>query len=270
MSLVLNNIIFGFLFLIMFKKFDLSFPWVVTENKKKAFECIICLSDFNTANEPAFDTGECEHKACQDCLRAYFWGALTDNNYKDYTYLQCPGTNCDKKYLSQEVIPVIFTSDEGTDWWASALSSKAYIVNKARRSLVYSELIVLVINHTLHKQVTCPHTGCTGVFDAEDDHTKQCTFAECYQCHKGLCITCQTAWHPGKYCYNEMLALSTIYINSNSILDKIKVQDSSLSLKETLQTAKTQKWCQCPFCSNLVERTVSLFFANIYSCFIYT
>lgn len=195
----------------MFKKIDLSFPWVVTENKKKAFECIICLSSFNTANEPAFDTGECEHKSCQDCLRAYFWGALTDNSYKDYTYLACPGTDCDRKYLSQEVIPVIFTDDEGTDWWASALSSKAYIVNK----------------------VTCPHTGCTGVFDAEDDHTKQCTFAECYQCHKGLCITCQTVWHP----------------------EEIKVKDSSTSLKETLQTAKKQKWCQCPFCSNLVERT---------------
>lgn len=245
----------------MFKKINLSFPWVVTENKKKAFECIICLSSFNTANEPAFDTGECEHKSCQDCLRAYFWGALTDNSYKDYTYLACPGTDCDKKYLSQEVIPVIFTDDEGTDWWASALSSKAYIVNK-ERSLIYSELLALVINHDLHKQVTCPHTGCTGVFDAEDDHTKQCTFAECYQCHKGLCITCQTVWHPGTYCHYRLLALSIIYLSSTTILEEIKVKDSSTSLKETLQTAKKQKWCQCPFCSNLVERTVSFFFCG--------
>ncbi|CAO3635797.1 unnamed protein product [Mucor hiemalis] len=160
--------------------------------------------------EPAFDTGECDHKTCQDCLREYFWGVLTDNTYKDYTEIQCPGTDCDKRYLSQDVIPVIFTIEEGTDWWASALSSRAYINNK----------------------VKCPHFGCTGVFDAEDDHTKQCTFAECYQCHKGLCITCQTVWHP----------------------EEIKVRDNSLSLKETLRTAEMNKWCQCPFCDNLVER----------------
>lgn len=127
----------------MFKNIDLSSSWVVIDNNKKTFECIICLNNFNIMKEPAFDTGECDHKSCQDCLREYFWGVLTDNTYKDYTEIQCPGTNCNKRYLSQDVIPVIFTVEEGTDWWASALSSRAYINNKVNHVailfLVYLE-----------------------------------------------------------------------------------------------------------------------------------
>lgn len=112
------------------QKQTFSSSFVVTESKNKTFECAICLNSFHTAIEPAFDTGECDHKTCQDCLRDYLRGVLNDTTCTEFSYIECPGTQCKKRYYSNEVIPIVFSPEEATDWWLSALCSKAYITNK--------------------------------------------------------------------------------------------------------------------------------------------
>lgn len=49
--------------------------------------------------------------------------------------------------------------------------------------------------------------NCNGVFDVDEVLTRRCTFSECYECHRGFCLACQKAWHPGK----AFLFLSMIY-----------------------------------------------------------
>lgn len=39
--------------------------------------------------------------------------------------------------------------------------------------------------------------GCVAIFDVDDSFTRQCAFAECYECHRGFCVACQSPWHPG-------------------------------------------------------------------------
>lgn len=43
--------------------------------------------------------------------------------------------------------------------------------------------------------------GCGAVFDADRALLNHCTFSECYECHKGFCMTCQTPWHTGKFIF---------------------------------------------------------------------
>lgn len=48
-----------------------------------------------------------------------------------------------------------------------------------------------------YKKVTCPMEDCKTVFDVDKDDTRQCTFAQCEECNRGLCVVCQTPWHSG-------------------------------------------------------------------------
>lgn len=48
---------------------------------------------------------------------------------------------------------------------------------------------------------------CQAVFDVDFDHTKECAFTECHECHRGFCITCQTFWHPGKQWMKQMIQI---------------------------------------------------------------
>lgn len=91
---------------------------------------------------------------------------------------------------------------------------------------------------------------CSAVFDVDMDHTKQCAFTECHECHRGFCITCQTSWHPGNY---QRMAL---HININNVIGKIKVYDDKEALKKTLKRAKINNWSRCPRCGQIVEREV--------------
>ncbi|GAA5799692.1 hypothetical protein HPULCUR_005109 [Helicostylum pulchrum] len=176
--------------------------WIVVS------ECIVCLNP--TDENKMFETGKCDHLVCLDCLRRYFNNALKDDRYTSYIYIECPSDACKETFESFKVLHDIFSSKEAEDWWNSAISSKAYIANK----------------------ITCPMENCKAIFDADTKLTKECKFTECYECHRGFCMTCQTAWHP----------------------DVIKVFDDKEAEKKTLQEAERHNWRRCPTCGHLIER----------------
>lgn len=138
-------------------------------------ECVVCLNGIDDSK--MFETDKCEHQVCQDCLGEYFKNALKDDRYTSYIYIECPSSGCNENYVSFEVLQEIFSDEEREAWWNSAISSNAYISNK----------------------VVCPMEDCNAIFDADKESTKECNFTECYECHRGFCMTCQTAWHPGLF-----------------------------------------------------------------------
>ncbi|KAG2205271.1 hypothetical protein INT47_009536 [Mucor saturninus] len=149
------------------------------KRKKEMYECIICLEKSYETDFCSAGTDNCEHFICEDCVHQYFTNALNDNRYTSYDLIQCPSPGCKEYYVSDQVMDLYFSDTEAEKWWTSAIGSKAYIANK----------------------VSCPMENCHAVFDVDFDYTKQCTFAECHECHRGFCITCQTIWHPGKHFY---------------------------------------------------------------------
>ncbi|KAK4513511.1 uncharacterized protein ATC70_005513 [Mucor velutinosus] len=178
-------------------------------SKRKLESCVIC---FEICPSPSLMKPDgCDHAVCDICLRAYYQTALNDTRYHSFEYIQCPSTDCEALFVSEKAIRNIFTAKQRNDWWTTA-TIKTFIKNK----------------------VECPFGDCKAVFDADIELTKKCTFAECYECRRGVCTACQSPWHPGV----------------------IKIVDDEEELKQTLRTAKEKSWTRCPKCQYLVERKV--------------
>ncbi|KAI9340962.1 hypothetical protein BD770DRAFT_414929 [Pilaira anomala] len=174
-------------------------------------ECVICLETFlPTTTFPNSKTESCNHWTCQGCIRSYFNSVLKDTRYNaSYENVQCPESGCEKNFNTSEFLPTILSKKEINDWWCAALS-KTHIANK----------------------VTCPMDDCKAIFDANIKDVKQCTFTECYECHRGFCMACQEKWHPGV----------------------IKIVNDKEALKRTLKHAEKNNWSRCPKCFQFVEK----------------
>ncbi|KAF1801813.1 hypothetical protein V8B55DRAFT_1326639 [Mucor lusitanicus] len=176
-------------------------------SKRKLESCVICLQNCTSTSSAKPDG--CDHAVCDTCLRAYYQSALTDTRYHSFEHIQCANPDCEALFVSEKVIRNIFTAKQRDDWWTTA-TMKTFIENK----------------------VECPFGDCKAIFDADVKLTKKCTFAECYECRRGVCTACQSSWHPGV----------------------IKILDDEEELKETLREAKEKSWTRCPKCQHLVER----------------
>ncbi|KAI8890042.1 hypothetical protein K501DRAFT_237726 [Backusella circina FSU 941] len=81
-------------------------------------------------------------------------------------------------------------------------------------------------------KVTCPFENCKAIFDADTELTKQCTFTECYECHRGFCMACINKWHPGE----------------------IRIINDTNATLQTLEIAKKNNWIRCPRCKRFVQK----------------
>ncbi|GAA5797127.1 hypothetical protein HPULCUR_002506 [Helicostylum pulchrum] len=173
-------------------------------------ECVICMDDMPLGTRASRNTGSCYHKACIECIRSYFMNTLKNDRYiSSYDYIQCPTENCKQTFTTSKFLPSILSKKEAEEWWGAALS-RTLIENKVR----------------------CPDRNCKAIFDANIKDIKQCTFAECYQCHRGFCMACQEKWHPGV----------------------IKIVSDEEQTKKTLAYAQKHNWSRCPRCRQFVER----------------
>ncbi|KAL9546326.1 hypothetical protein MBANPS3_006713 [Mucor bainieri] len=175
--------------------------------KRKLESCVICLQACTSTSSMKPDG--CNHAVCDTCLRAYYQTALNDTRYHSFENIQCANPDCAALFVSEKVTRNLFTAKQRNDWWTTA-TMKTFIENK----------------------VECPFDDCRAVFDADIKLIKKCTFAECYECRRGVCTACQSPWHPGV----------------------IKIVDDEEALIETLREAKAKSWTRCPKCQHFVER----------------
>lgn len=157
-------------------------------SKRKLESCVICLQNCTSTSSAKPDG--CDHAVCDTCLRAYYQSALTDTRYHSFEHIQCANPDCEALFVSEKVIRNIFTAKQRDDWWTTA-TMKTFIENK---------VCCLSLRDTLSNdwmQVECPFGDCKAIFDADVKLTKKCTFAECYECRRGVCTACQSSWHPG-------------------------------------------------------------------------
>ncbi|KAG2212717.1 hypothetical protein INT47_000694 [Mucor saturninus] len=176
-------------------------------NRRSPFECVICLGTFKI-NIP-HGTDGCHHKLCRACIRHYFTDVLKNKHYETFDRVKCPTLGCKETFITDKVLINFYTKAEIKRWWSSAITN-AYMDNK----------------------IQCPMPGCVAMFDVHDSLTRQCTPVECYECHRGFCVACQSPWHPGE----------------------IKVFDDEAEVIKTLKKAEKNSWCRCPNCSRIVEK----------------
>ncbi|KAI8080943.1 hypothetical protein BDF21DRAFT_462615 [Thamnidium elegans] len=174
------------------------------------YQCVICMDQITSGTYFSRNTGSCDHQACIGCTRSYFMNSLKDDRYnKSYESIECPAQNCQKKFITSKFLSSILSNQEADEWWRAALT-KTLIENKVR----------------------CPKENCKAIFDANIKDIKQCTFTECYECHRGFCMACQEKWHPGV----------------------IKIVSDEEALERTLIHAQKKMWSRCPKCLQFVER----------------
>ncbi|CAO3655546.1 unnamed protein product [Mucor fragilis] len=194
------------------RRFGVSVPKAFSASKyvgskRKPEPCIICLQ--NCVSASSMKPDGCDHAVCDTCLCTYYQTALNDARYRSFEHIQCPSPDCEALFVSKKVIRNIFTVEQQNDWWVIA-TTRTFIENK----------------------VECPFEDCKAIFDVDIKLTKTCTFAECYECRRGVCTACQSSWHPGV----------------------IKILNDEEELKKTLREAKEKSWTRCPKCQNLIER----------------
>lgn len=97
--------------------------------------------------------------------------------------------------------------------------------------------------------------NCTGLFDAPDLYTRQCTFVECYECLRGFCVACQSPWHPGSVCVSFLFHFPPG--PKIVLLGEIKLFDDEYEIKQTLKKAEQNNWTRCPACVRIVEKVVN-------------
>ncbi|GAN08331.1 uncharacterized LOC100381983 [Mucor ambiguus] len=178
--------------------------------KRKLESCVICFQNCTSSSSTKPDG--CDHVVCDSCLRTYYQTALNDTRYHSFENIQCSNPNCKAFFVSEKVVQSIFSAKQRNDWWTT-VTMKTFIENK----------------------VECPFGNCRAVFDADIKLTRKCTFAECYECRRGVCTACQSPWHPGV----------------------IKIVDDEEALKKTLLAVKEKSWTRCPKCHHFVERNVA-------------
>jgi hypothetical protein len=100
--------------------------------KTELHECIICLS--TTFDNVCFKPKGCNHRICRLCTTTYFESVLEKDRIKSYEKIDCPEPKCKGKFLSNEILPVIYFNDELVvdHWWARALT-KCHIKNKVNK-----------------------------------------------------------------------------------------------------------------------------------------
>ncbi|KAI7902707.1 uncharacterized protein BX663DRAFT_454807 [Cokeromyces recurvatus] len=197
-------------------------------------DCIICMVRFKTSN--LYSTQHCDHITCRDCIRNYLFSILKKNRCTSYETIECPSPHCKYYFNTEEILDSCFTNDEIKNWWQEAIL-KCYILNK----------------------IYCPFKECGAVFDADIQYTKTCTFTECYECHRGFCIACQTAWHPGIFFFSPLLYyiihVSSLFFYSFYLhIGVMKKIDDEKDLQKTLKKAEKSYWTRCPKCGQLIEK----------------
>ncbi|KAI8080942.1 hypothetical protein BDF21DRAFT_462614 [Thamnidium elegans] len=187
----------------------------VPNTGKTIYTCIICLEKYNDSGKSlSIKTIRCNHTVCPTCIRRYLNETLEKSTYRSTNPILCPNTTCKESFESTDnLLKKYFTDDEVVIWWSQAII-KTFISNK----------------------IYCPMQGCGAVFDAEKALLVHCTFSECYECHKGFCMTCQTPWHP---------EVTVTHVLRDDREDEIKA----------LALAKTNRWTRCPNCTHMVAIT---------------
>ncbi|KAG2222334.1 hypothetical protein INT45_001597 [Circinella minor] len=201
----------------------------------------------------------CEHYACYECLKNYFRSYLDRPGVEDYSILDCPGQNCDKVFITDDVLPRIMPNMEDIHYWWRSVIEKTFM-----DSIGY-----------------CPYPDCLGSFELPlpeqlDEYKQQQQvpiifsapsssrsipepqqinekdtplFAECLECNRGICLTCHGTWHPGTANWKQHD--DTYY--RESLANKRKKHQRALSI-EARNLAQKNQWTRCPKCKEMVER----------------
>ncbi|KAI9273207.1 hypothetical protein EDC94DRAFT_580182 [Helicostylum pulchrum] len=176
------------------------------------YTCIICMEKYNDSGKSlSVKTSRCNHSACPTCIRRYLNGTLEKPSYRSTNLIPCSNATCKESFESTDnLLKRVFSDKEVATWWTQAII-KTFISNR----------------------IYCPVRGCGALFDADRALLNHCTFSECYECHKGFCMTCQTPWHPEK---------TVSHVVRDDREDEIKA----------LALAKNNNWTRCPNCTHMV------------------
>jgi deoxycytidylate deaminase len=98
---------------------------------KRFSDCEVCLGVFETTKDFCYGTKNCDHYACHDCMRVYLNQEIKNIQRKSYDIIQCPGEECKESFVTDKLVKEVFSAQEAEKWWHMAVSSKAYIKNKA-------------------------------------------------------------------------------------------------------------------------------------------
>ncbi|KAI8147310.1 hypothetical protein BJV82DRAFT_575310 [Fennellomyces sp. T-0311] len=178
----------------------------------------------------------CNHYICKHCLERYLNEYLNDH-HDSYDKIQCPYLGCKRTYIAERIVGQVMPNRAAHDrWWLK----------------VYEKTVMDSIGY-------CPYRDCQGVFELphqapETEHVPR--FAECVECHRGICMSCQNQWHPDRPCLDGRSATPTWQF-SQRYHEQRENNRKKLTRKNSLDArrlADSKNWTRCPKCKQMVEK----------------
>ncbi|KAI8139093.1 hypothetical protein BJV82DRAFT_660146 [Fennellomyces sp. T-0311] len=249
----------------LFIKFTILIAFIymntkVPMNHSKKVQCCICLEDYIDYSSwvpilgslsryppppPPKDwqvnlvhSAGCNHYICRHCLKTYLERYL--NVPQDsYDRIRCPQYKCKRAYAAATIVEKVMPNRTAIDrWWLR----------------VYEKTVMDSIGY-------CPYQNCKAIFELPHEVPEKENlprFAQCVECHRGLCMNCQNVWHSGTSCREGQSSGTPTWQFSQKYHTEREKRKKTLARKNSLearQLAMSKNWTRCPKCKQMIEKS---------------